>query len=225
MELTLTVPTSLSDITLKQYQRFVKIDKEGTDDIFIKQKMIQIFCDVPLLAVTKMKRKDFTSVCNQIIEVLNEKPNLVRTFKLNDVEYGFIPNLEDDTQLGEYIDLDDYLKDWDNFNKAMAVLYRPISTKRKDKYRITEYDDKIPQASEFSELTMDIVMGALVFFYRLSSQLLIITPKYLQTQLEKNPKAMEVLEQSGVGIHTYINSLEEASLELRKLLPYTLGLR
>jgi hypothetical protein len=149
----------------------------------------------------------------------------VRTFKLNDVEYGFIPNLEDDTQLGEYIDLDDYLKDWDNFNKAMAVLYRPISTKRKDKYRITEYDDKIPQASEFLELTMDIVMGALVFFYRLSSQLLIITPKYLQTQLEKNPKAMEVLEQSGVGIHTYINSLEEASLELRKLLPYTLGLR
>jgi hypothetical protein len=28
--------------------------------------------------------------------------------------------------LGEYIDLDAFLGDWDNMHRAMAVLYRPI---------------------------------------------------------------------------------------------------
>ena len=36
--------------------------------------------------------------------------------------------------LGEYIDLDNFIGDWDNMEKAMNVLYRPILVKVKEKF-------------------------------------------------------------------------------------------
>ena len=43
MNLTITVPTTLSDMTLHQYQRFVDIQNQNDDQTFIFQKMIEIF--------------------------------------------------------------------------------------------------------------------------------------------------------------------------------------
>jgi hypothetical protein len=45
MELKVVVPTSLSEITLDQYQRFARL--EG-DEEFLTHKMLEIFCGVPL---------------------------------------------------------------------------------------------------------------------------------------------------------------------------------
>ena len=44
------------------------------------------------------------------------------------MQYGFHPSL-DDLTLGEYVDLDTYVGDWNNIEKAMNVLYRPIEAK------------------------------------------------------------------------------------------------
>ena len=41
-------------------------------------------------------------------------------FNLNKVDYGFHPELDEMT-LGEYIDLDTFIGDWDNMEKAMNV--------------------------------------------------------------------------------------------------------
>jgi hypothetical protein len=98
--------------------------------------MIEIFCGVKLLADTlKMKFADVDGICNILVDMFNEKPQLVNTFKMKGVEYGFIPKL-DDISLGEYVDLDAFLGDWDNMHRAMAVLYRPIDKKYGDKYSI-----------------------------------------------------------------------------------------
>ena len=43
-------------------------------------------------------------------------------FKLGGIEYGLIPDF-DDMSLGEYIDLDTYMGDWENMQIAMNVLY------------------------------------------------------------------------------------------------------
>ena len=70
--------------------------------------------------------------------MFEQKPQLITRFTMNGVEYGFIPNLDDMT-LGEYVDLDTYISQWDRMEYAMAVLYRPIKDKYKQKYNIEEY--------------------------------------------------------------------------------------
>ena len=86
----------------------------------------------------QIKFNDSEYIVNTLTEMFEQKPNLVTKFKLNNKEYGFHPQL-DDLTLGEYIDLDTFIGDWENIEKAMAVLYRPVVNKLKDKYTIEEY--------------------------------------------------------------------------------------
>ena len=52
---------------------------------------------------------------------------------------GFVPKLDDIT-LGEYVDIESNISDWQkDAHKAMAVLYRPVNFKAKDKYGIAPY--------------------------------------------------------------------------------------
>ena len=54
---------------------------------------------------------------------------------------GFIPKL-DDISLGEYIDIETNISDWQKMHKAMAVLYRPVNFKLGNKYGIAPYEVK-----------------------------------------------------------------------------------
>ena len=62
---------------------------------------------------------------------------------------GFIPKL-DDISLGEYIDIENNLSDWQKIHKAMAVLYRPVNFKLGNKYGITSYEvkEEVPRSNE-----------------------------------------------------------------------------
>jgi len=219
MEVDFNIPTSLSEMKLNDYQKFLSLSKDS-DEAFLMQKMVQIFCNVPLLAVTNMRRKDFNIVSAALLEVLQQKPDLVRTFEHNGKQYGFIPNLDDMT-FGEYIDLDNYLKDPKDYHKAMGVLYREVTYKRKDSYLIKDYTPN--DGRHFLDVRLDVVIGALLFFYRLGMELLTITPKFLAQKLKKDKRMQVALEKSGVGINTYLQSLEETCLRLMLLLPHTLA--
>jgi hypothetical protein len=72
-----------------------------------------------------IKFHDSEFIVNTLTDMFDKKPALVKSFTLNNVSYGFHPQL-DDLTLGEYIDLDTYIGDWENIEKAMAVLYRPV---------------------------------------------------------------------------------------------------
>ena len=48
MKLEITVPDSLSEITLGQYQKYLQIAEDVTDEKFLASKMIEIFCNVKL---------------------------------------------------------------------------------------------------------------------------------------------------------------------------------
>jgi len=125
MKLTVVVPTSLSEITLEQYQRFARL--EG-DEEFLTHKMLEIFCGVPLADLPNVKFTSVANVMRHINTMFEEKPNLKPTFTIGEQEFGFIPNLEDIT-FGEYVDLDNYMGDVQNLHKTMAVLYRPVTEK------------------------------------------------------------------------------------------------
>jgi hypothetical protein len=177
MKVELTVPSDLSEISLKQYQKFLKLQDSNEDSYFLQCKMIEIFCNLDAKSVRMLKVGD----ANRVVEVLNnmfeKQPELIRTFKIDGVEYGMIPNL-DEISLGEYIDLDTYIGDWQNMQIAMNVLYRPINEKIGDKYTIVDYDVDAKEKLEY--IPMDIVLGSIFFLYNLGIELSMVMVDYLE---------------------------------------------
>lgn len=210
MKVDILVPSSLEDITLEQYQKFAKINTEDNEDTnFLMHKTVEIFCNLELKNVAKIKFNYVREILNDINKVFEEKSNLVPTFTLGGVEYGFIPAL-DDMSLGEYIDLDENFSDWDTMHKAMSVLYRPVTLKKGDRYQIEEYDG-IQYAEVMKKAPLNVVMGCMVFFYRLNRELLKTTLNFLQTEMPKQmtTEQLQTLEKSGVGIRASMESLKE----------------
>ena len=226
-EIELQVPTTLSDIKLWQYQKYMKIieqnkteddeDEEKIND-FLNMKLVEIFCNVSLRDVSTIPLKYF----NEILEILNkafeEKPKLVQRFKLLDVDMGFIPKLDDIT-LGEYVDIETNISDWQKMHKAMAVLYRPVNFKAKDKYGIAPYKVNEEIQELMKEMPLDVAISSMVFFYDLGKDLLGAIPKYLEQRLKKEDmQQLEThLQKSGVGINQFMHSLKvmsETSMQL-----------
>tara|TARA_R110002020_G_scaffold121984_1_gene277178 strand:+ start:96 stop:746 length:651 start_codon:yes stop_codon:yes gene_type:complete len=212
MKMELTVPNKLSEITLKQYQKFLKIQETNTDDAFLRFKMIEIFCNIDAQAVRQLRLSDTDKIIEILNNVFEEKPQLTETFKLGDVEYGFIPKLED-ISLGEYVDLDTYIGNWDQMHVAMNVLYRPIKDKIKDKYTIKEYDTDAEKPLD--EIPLDIVFGAIFFFYNLGIDLSKTMMNYLETEEEQNLMHKQILGENGDGINQSLPLLKEILEDLK----------
>ena len=207
MAIKLNIPESLNEITLGQYQKWLKITEGQKLNSFFQQKMIEIFCRSRLIDTLRMKAKDINEITLELNKIFEAKPTLKTLFKLNDKEFGFIPKL-DDMSFGEYIDLDTYLADWENMNLAMGVLFRPVTFKKNNEYIIEEYET----ASKYDmrNMPLDVVMGALVFFWNLKSELLKHILNYLQNQKEVElPQHLIASLQNGVGFNPFTDSVTE----------------
>ncbi len=210
MQIEIEVPNNLSEITLSQYTRYLNLIETNKDiehiDKFMSLKMLEIFCNVPYKSAMQFKITDVNRVVDHLVELLNQKPDLVHTFSIGDTEFGFIPKLDDMT-FGEYIDLDQFLGSWDNMYKAMAVLYRPINKRVGKFYNIKEYTgDSYWEAMQLTPL--DAVLSSTLFFYHLGIDLsTLMTNSLMENQVEVTlPKD---LEESGVGINQFTHSLKE----------------
>jgi len=208
MKIKLNVPESLSEITLAQYQKWIKIvEKEEQISTFYQQKMIEIFCNANLKEIMQMRIKDVEEITTHLDNLFKEKSEFKALFKLGEDEFGFIPKLDDMT-FGEYIDLDTYLTDWQQMDLAMSVLYRPVVYKRKGKYIIEDYvsSDKY----DLSEMPLDVVMGSLLFFCNLKTELLSHIMNYLKTQdIVDIPQNLKDLLKSGAGINPFMDYQKE----------------
>jgi hypothetical protein len=208
MKVKISIPTSLSEIKLSQYQKFLKIAKENEVSDFLNHKMVQIFCGVDLNIVDTMRQKDVEYAVNTIGELFRQMPPLTQKFEMNGTVFGFIPNL-DDMSAGEYMDLDGYIADWNNMNKAMAILYRPIKQKLGEKYLIEEYEGSDKYAEAMKDAPLHVVLGAVVFFWHLGKELLKSTMDYLA----ENPQIASMnkvnLEKGGDGILQSMDLLKE----------------
>ena len=224
MKLDLTIPTNITEIPLKHYQEFLKMRDNSNDEEFVAQKMIEIFCGIQLKDVVRMKLTSVNDLVVHFNKIFSEKPKFKQRFKIGEIEFGFIPNLEN-ISFGEYVDLDNYLAKWDDFHKAMAVMYRPIIRKHGDKYEIAEYTG----AAEFCDLMkfapLDVAISSSVFFWTLGSELLSATLNFMEKELTKMKKEESLtltqelsLEKSGVGIVQSMDSLRETLRNTTKLL-------
>ena len=222
MKLELTIPTDLNEITLGQYQQFIKVKETTTDNEMLAEKMIQIFCGIELKEVVNIKFTEVRRLVEHFNKLFSETPKFTPTFKVEDIEFGFIPDLQN-ISFGEYVDLEENLKSWETYHKAMAVMYRPIKLKVKGGHEIMEYKG----TAEFAELMkftpLGVALSSSVFFWTLGSELLAATIVYLQKEIEKNPKVLEILakqhnfQNNGAGINQFMHSLKEMSQNLTKL--------
>jgi len=212
MKIKLDIPGSMDDVSLRDYKHFLKIQEKNDDPKFIRAKMLEIFCKVSLKEVYRMKYKDSEEVASILDKTFNDKPSLVRKFKLGKTQYGFHPSLDDMT-LGEYIDLDTYIGDWDNIEKAMNVLYRPILTSVGDKYAIDEYN--VENDKYLLDMPMSAVTSSIFFLMKLGLDL----SNHILKSLEKGDQ-MEIyqqyltLEKNGDGISQFGHYVDQTLQKL-----------
>ena len=164
---------------------------------------------------------EFSGILRHVSELFNEKTPLQRMFTMTDkngktIEFGFIPKL-DDISMGEFIDLDKYISDWQQMHKAMAVLYRPVKYKKGDLYLIEDYEGTDKYSNIMLDSPVNAAIGATVFFYNLGKELSKVMIHSLEKYLEQESESLLVSELNGDGINQSMHLLTEMSKNLKKL--------
>tara|TARA_B110000902_G_C14247513_1_gene564842 strand:+ start:251 stop:907 length:657 start_codon:yes stop_codon:yes gene_type:complete len=214
MEVNLRIPTSLNEITLGQYQKFVKLEQTLKDstEVSIQLKMIEIFCSVPEAVVRSMKATDIAEICEIINTMFDTDNQLISKFTLKGVDYAFIPEL-DNMSFGEYMDLDTFIGDNDNLHRALNVLFRPIKLNKGSRYIIEDYE---PNDSEVAkDFPLDVVLGAIVFFYTLGKDLSTVMLNSLGKKNEKDLAQYLISQQNMDGSIHSMQSLTEILQSLK----------
>ena len=203
------VPTDLNDITLEQFQKYALVNIEGADEEFLIHKTIEIFCDIDIKVVSKFPIKDAKEIVEDINAVLNQDKKFQDRFEMNGTTYGFLPVLED-MSLGEYIDLEEGLKDTKEFHKAAAVMFRPVTKEFKELYAIEGYEVSLERQSAMKQAPVGVISSAIVFFYNIANELLKDSQNYSARELQRVKTIVEKhnLEPNTVGLAAFTHLLE-----------------
>jgi hypothetical protein len=210
MKVKFQIPAELNGIELHQYQFYNKIlsaNKGEENSAFVQIKILEHFTSTPAEQLRKMKVDSFEAAVNALAETLNQEAQFCKLITVNGREFGFIPKL-DDMSIGEYVDLEKYLSDVSTFHKAMAVMYRPVTSKSGDTYLIEEYETSEKHCDVMLSAGLSDVLGAVVFFWNLGKEL---SEDILSCFLEEETLAKKdnVSVTAGAGTnHSYIYQME-----------------
>jgi len=213
MQIEVSIPSTLKEVKLKDYQDFLLIENPSNDDL------LKCILNINTKELGKIKDKDVVYLKGHINKLFDKEHEFIPTFNLNGIAYGFIPSLDDITY-GENKDVTSYINDWGNMHKAMAVLFRPIKLKQGYKYLIEEYEGSHKYSETMKEMPLDVVLGAMVFFYNLTNELLKYIPNYLEKEIMKEQMTGQISQENGEAIQSYMHSLKETLQNLKRLQDY-----
>ena len=177
---------SWSDVNLSTWLKLIEFEtgtktEEATETI-------AVLSDIPRQLIKELTLSDVVAIMSKIGELqAKQDTKLKRIITINDIEYGFHPDL-DSISLGEYADIEQFIKNGidKNLPELMSVLYRPIKLKKNDIYIIDPYDGDIRlRAEEMKQMTAEQVQSALVFFYNFVKVLSEILQSYLMERLKE----------------------------------------
>ena len=196
------LPQNLSEVTIDKYIKAINIIENEDVELVVMLRLLSLFTEKSIEQLVEYSLNELDKNYQHIAKVLNEKPKFQKTFFLDGKEYGFIPNLEQ-IKSGEYIDLTNHLgKD---ILASMAVMYRPITRKFKDVYDIEKYNGT-DNKEIFKNAPISVYLGAQVFFWNLTNDLLKLMPQFLEKEL--TAEQIADLEKNGVGL-SQLNELVE----------------
>ena len=213
MQVEVSVPSSLREVKLKNYQELLIKENPDNDD------MLKCILNINTKELGKIKDKDVDNLLAIINKLFDKKHEFIPTFKMNGVLYGFIPKLDDITY-GENKDVTSYINDWGNMHKAMAVLFRPVKQKLNSKYLIEDYEGSHKYSEMMKNMPLDVVLGAMVFFWNLTSALLNSIPNYLEKEIKQAQMQGVDLAENGEAIQNSIHLLKATLQNLKRLQSY-----
>ena len=177
---------SWSDVTLSTWLSL--IDFETGTKTEEATETIAALSDIPKKLIKELSLSDVAVIMSKVGELQQKQDTkLKRIIEINEVEYGFHPDLDSIT-LGEYADIEQFIKNGidSSLPELMSVLYRPVKLKKNDIYIIDSYDGDIRlRAEEMKLMSAEQVQSALVFFYTLGKVLSEIMPLYLMERLKE----------------------------------------
>ena len=194
--------SSWEDVTLEKWLKLIDVTEGTKSDE--AEETIAALSNIPKELIKELSLKDVAVIMSRISELQREPDSsLKRIIEIDGLQYGFHPNLDDIT-LGEYADIETFIKNGieDNLPEIMAVLYRPIKEKKNDIYIVDAYDGNISiRAEEMKKMSADEVQGALVFFWLFGKELLKILLLYFKERLTEKQKllAIKTLQANGPG--------------------------
>tara|TARA_R110002020_G_scaffold414369_1_gene623861 strand:- start:340 stop:1011 length:672 start_codon:yes stop_codon:yes gene_type:complete len=204
---------SWSDVTLEKWLQL--IDIETGSKTKEAEETIAALSDMPKELIKQLSLKDASAIMEKIGDLqANENSSLKRIIEIDDVEYGFHPNLDEIT-LGEYADLETFIKNGieQHMPEVMAILYRKV-TEQTDSgvYTIEAYGkDLTIRAEQMKKMSAEQVQSALVFFWHFVSVLSMTSESSLmqmlmemKEQLQQNP-----LPKSGDGLESSTDYAEK----------------
>jgi hypothetical protein len=217
-EVTLSIPQSYGDISLKKWLEFQQeLKNYEEDEDAITALMLSYLCGLDTKYIPNIAIADYAMIRQELAKFINNTDlPLQRFIYIDGVEYGFEPNLSNMTY-GAFADITKYntITIDDNWANIMSILYRPVTKKVGDTYTIQSYTANI-NPKPFLELGMDIHFGCLFFFVNLSTDLLnSILKSTMQMELPHNIKS--TLAKSGEHIKQLLNLQTEISSRLTKL--------
>tara|TARA_R110000803_G_scaffold25845_3_gene61722 strand:+ start:7246 stop:7887 length:642 start_codon:yes stop_codon:yes gene_type:complete len=190
------------DVSLETYAKLIDYKKGGkTSDAF---HILEAMTDIPKKFIQTLELKDCLTILENVAVIQNKENSTIKEkFTIDGVTYGFHPKLDNIT-LGEYADIEHFIElgFQSHLPEIMAVLFRPILKQSKDGYTIEAYDGEIDERKKvFKRMKAEQVQNALVFFWSLGSELLLILKSFsIQNHLKVAQKdLMEILQKSGDG--------------------------
>ena len=193
---------SWADVNMETWAKVVCL--EAGSKVKEAEETIAALSDIPLQLVKSLAIRDVAVIMGKLSELQSESgQSLKKVIEIDGVEYGIHPNLDDIT-LGEYADIESFIKNGiqNNMPELMAVLFRPIVEKKGDIYAIEAYDGNIAiRAEEMKKMSAENVQSCLVFFWIFANELLKITPSVLQARAAqmKKEQLMATLRKNGDG--------------------------
>ena len=161
-----------SEVSLEQWVKLLEI--KGVSKSDEARKTILALSNIPEKLLDSLELYHIVMIMQSLSSMQKEDNSSLReVIEVDGIEYGFHPDLESIT-LGEYADLEVYLKDVNkNMPEIMAILFRPIVAKEGGFYQIEAYDGEIKLRAEvMRKIPAEKVQDALVFFYHLGALLL-----------------------------------------------------
>ena len=174
------------DVTLEKWLKLIEIktDKKALEAI----ENISTLSNIPKDLIRQLSVSAVAEIMKNISKMQVEaSSNLVNIIEVDGREYGFIPNLDHIT-IGEFADIEMFIKNGleKHMPEIMAVLYRPVISKKNEAYTIIAYDGEITlRDEEFKKMKAEQVQSALVFFYNLGNELLKTSQLYLMEEAKR----------------------------------------
>ena len=204
--ITIEIPTSWKDVTLKQYL-LMQADLENYRDDEEAQTalMLHHLCKLQPEYLKGLSADAYNLLRAKLSEFVSpDGIELKRFVYIDGKEYGFEPNLSK-MSYGAYADI----TQWDtisidkNWAKIMDILYRPVTKKKGDRYVIEAYTGEIDE-NKWLDVDMETHWGTLFFFVHLQKDLLNATQKYLKG-MELPPNIKSTLVKSGEVMQRLLN--------------------